>query len=80
MTSDDIKSYDARMDSAFWLQEIAYQLAVMNERNAAPDTEEYILKLSALASVLSDPTAQQRIDETKARFTTVRETKIQTKE
>ncbi len=40
MTTEGIKAFQGTaINTDFWLAEIAFQLAVLNERNAAGDTE-----------------------------------------
>ena len=57
MTTEGIKAFQGTaINTDFWLAEIAYQLAVLNERNAAGDTEAVnamLGKVGLFASVLS---------------------------
>lgn len=55
MTSEDIKKYDASfMGTEFWLQEIAVQLAVMNERNTPMEWAEALALSDAVSVSLRD--------------------------
>jgi hypothetical protein len=51
MTSEQIQNTNAGTIE-WWLQEIAYQLAVMNERNTPPTLEDQIRNADLVATAL----------------------------
>lgn len=65
MTSDEIKVAEpyAKDKEMFWLREIAYQLAVMNERNA--DLDKTILTNQALTDDWAKTQASKMISDSK---------------
>lgn len=55
MRSETIRQEDRALRDSFWLKEIAYQLAIMNERNAERDThalEDEVLRFQALIATM----------------------------